>query len=147
MATDDTGARVLDELGRLIRALSRVSGGPDEGPPLTASQRLALFELVDQGPLRLADLAARMGTSPPTASRAVDALGELGLVDRRPDPDDRRAVQLDLTPEGRREVEERKARVLDAFRPAAETLADADRRRLASLLGRLADELAPGSSS
>ena len=53
---------------------------------MTATQRLALFELVDQGPLRLNDLAVRMGTSAPTASRAVDALDELGLVDRKPDP-------------------------------------------------------------
>jgi DNA-binding MarR family transcriptional regulator len=138
----DPTEQVLDELSRLIRQLSRLSGGPDDGPPLTATQRLALFELVDQGPLRLNDLAARMGASTPTASRAVDALDDLGLVDRKPDPDDRRALQLDLTPEGRRSVEERKARVLEAFRPAVATLPGADRERLAVLLARLADELA-----
>jgi DNA-binding MarR family transcriptional regulator len=137
----DPSAQILDELSRLIRQLSRLSGGPDEGPPLTATQRLALFELVDQGPLRLNDLAARMGTSAPTASRAVDALDELGLVDRQPDPEDRRALQLDLTPEGRRSVEERKARVLEAFRPAVSALPAQERERLAVLLARLSDEL------
>ena len=142
MTRRDPTEQVLDELSRLIRQLSRLSGGPDDGPPLTATQRLALFELVDQGPLRLNDLAARMGASAPTASRAVDALDDLGLVDRKPDPDDRRALQLDLTPEGRRSVEERKARVLEAFRPAVATLPGADRERLAVLLARLADELA-----
>ena len=141
MGRGDSGKHILDELSRLIRHLSRVSGGPDEGPPLTATQRLALFELVDQGPLRLNDLAARMGTSAPTASRAVDALDELGLVDRKPDPDDRRALQLDLTPEGRRSVEERKARVLEAVRPAVAELPAAEREQLATLLARLADEL------
>jgi len=133
--------RILDELSRLVRQLSRLSGGPEEGPPLTATQRLALFELVDQGPVRLNDLAARMGASAPTASRAVDALDELGLVDRKPDPADRRALQLDLTPEGRRSVEERKARVLEAVRPAVAKLTAAEREQLASLLARLADEL------
>ena len=142
MTRRDPTEQVLDELSRLIRQLSRLSGGPDDGPPLTATQRLALFELVDQGPLRLNDLAARMGASAPTASRAVDALDDLGLVDRKPDPDDRRALQLDLTPEGRRSVEERKARVLEAFRPAVATLPGAERERLAVLLARLADELA-----
>src|SRR3954471_20565344 len=142
MTRRDPSTQILDELSRLIRQLARLSGGPDEGPPLTATQRLALFELVDQGPLRLSALAARMGTSPPTASRAVDALDDLGLVDRRPDPEDRRALQLDLTPEGRRSVEERKARVLEGFRPAVGELPSADRERLASLLARLADELA-----
>src|SRR3954471_3108597 len=138
---DDPTLRVLDELGRVVRVLTRISGGPGEAPAMTASQRLALFELVDQGPLRLNDLAVRMGTSAPTASRAVDALDELGLVDRRSDPGDRRALQLDLTPEGRRSVEERKARVLQAFAPAAAELPPAEREQLAQLLARLADEL------
>jgi len=141
MSKRDPSTRILDELSRLIRQLSRLSGGPDEGPPLTAMQRLALFELVDQGPLRLNDLAARMGTSAPTASRAVDALDELGLVDRQADPNDRRALQLDLTPEGRRSVEERKARVAEAFRPAVGRLSEREREQLAALLAQLADEL------
>jgi len=137
----DPGKRILDELSRLVRELSRISGGPDDGPAMTATQRLALFDLVDDGPLRLNDLAQRMGTSAPTASRAVDALLELGLVERHPDPNDRRAITIELTDEGRRSVEERKARVYAAFRPAAAALSLADREQLADLLARLAAEL------
>jgi DNA-binding MarR family transcriptional regulator len=137
----DTGERILEELGRLIRQLSRISGGPDDGPAMTATQRLALFDLVDSGPLRLNDLAQRMGTSAPTASRAVDALDELGLVERHPDPTDRRAITIKLTDDGRRSVEERKARVYAAFRPAAAALSPADREQLAELLARLAAQL------
>jgi DNA-binding MarR family transcriptional regulator len=137
----DPGKRILEELSRLIRQLSRISGGPVDGPAMTATQRLALFELVDSGPLRLNDLAQRMGTSAPTASRAVDALDELGLVDRHPDPTDRRAITIKLTDDGRRSVEERKARVYAAFRPAAAALSPADREQLAELLARLAAQL------
>ena len=39
---------------------------------MTATQRIALLEIADAGPLRLNDLAARIGTSAPTASRTVD---------------------------------------------------------------------------
>jgi DNA-binding MarR family transcriptional regulator len=137
----DPGERILEELSRLIRQLSRISGGPDDGPAMTATQRLALFELVDSGPLRLNDLAQRMGTSAPTASRAVDALDELGFVERRPDATDRRAITIELTDDGRRSVEERKARVYAAFRPAAAALSPADREQLAELLARLAAQL------
>jgi DNA-binding MarR family transcriptional regulator len=137
----DPGERILEELSRLIRQLSRISGGPDDGPAMTARQRLALFELVDSGPLRLNDLAQRMGASAPTASRAVDALDELGFVERHPDPTDRRAITIELTDDGRRTVEERKARVYAAFRPAAAALAPADREQLADLLARLAAQL------
>jgi DNA-binding MarR family transcriptional regulator len=137
----DPGERILEELSRLIRQLTRISGGPDEARAMTATQRLALFELVDSGPLRLNDLAQRMGTSAPTASRAVDALDELGLVERHPDPTDRRAITIELTADGRRSVEERKARVYAAFRPAAAALSPADREQLAELLARLAAKL------
>jgi DNA-binding MarR family transcriptional regulator len=139
VARSDPSNEILDELGRLVRQLSRISGGAGEGPALTATQRLALFELMDQGEQRLNDLAARLGTSAPTASRAVDTLEEHGLVERRSDPDDRRALQIDLTPEGRRSVEERKARVYESFRPAAAQLSATERRRLAADLRKLAD--------
>jgi DNA-binding MarR family transcriptional regulator len=139
--TADTTMRVLEELGRLIRVLTRISGGPDDELAMTATQRLAMFELVEGGPMRLSDLAARIGSSAPTASRAVDALADAGLVERLPDPSDRRAVQIELTPAGRARVEMRMARVAEVFRPAAGRLSDADRKRLAELLARLASEL------
>jgi len=140
--TDDATLRVLEELGRVIRKLSRISGGPEEdGPAMTATQRLALFELVEEGPMRLNDLAALMGTSAPTASRAVDALAEAGFVERLTDPSDRRAIRIELTAEGRARADRRRAQVAEAFGPAAAGMPVADRKRLAALLARLADEL------
>jgi DNA-binding MarR family transcriptional regulator len=141
MARPDPGRQILEELSGLIRQLSRISGGLEEGPAITPSQRLALFELLDHAPLRLNDLAQRMGTSAPTASRAVDALDELGLVERQTDPADRRAITIKLTADGRRSVEERKARAYAAFRPAAAALSPGDRAQLAELLARLAAHL------
>ncbi len=100
-AAPDTAA-ILDQLGKLLRELTRMTGGADDGPAMTATQRISLIEIADAGPLRLNDLAARIGTSAPTASRTVDVLDELGLVARSADPDDRRAVRIELTPLGRR---------------------------------------------
>jgi DNA-binding MarR family transcriptional regulator len=132
---------LLDSFGTVIRQLTRLTGGPDEGPAMTATQRLALVELVTGGPLRLSELAARLGVTAPTASRAVDALVELALVERLPDPADRRAVQIDVTAAGRARFEERHARVSAAFEPAVGTLSTAERAQLVELLGRLAAEL------
>jgi len=133
--------QILDELGRVIRYLTRISGGHDDLLPLTGTQRLALVELADSGPLRLNDLATRMGTSAPTASRAVDVLVEVGHVQRLPDPRDRRALQIALTAAGRARVAARKKRVLAAFGPAANGLSAKDRTQLASLLAKLAAQL------
>jgi DNA-binding MarR family transcriptional regulator len=137
----DPSVRVLDQLGRVIRHLTRLSGGPDEGPALTSTQRLALFELLEDGPMRLSDLAGRMGLSAPTASRAVDALAEADLVERLTDPVDRRALRIELTAAGRARVDLRKAQVGEAFRPAAAGMPVDEREQLAALLERLADEL------
>ena len=137
----DPTSRVLEALGRVIRQLTRLSGGPDDGPALTSTQRLALFELHEDGPMRLNDLAARMGLSAPTASRAVDALAESGLAERLTDRDDRRALRIELTAAGRARIDERKAQVADAFRPAAAGIPAGERDQLAALLERLADAL------
>ena len=131
--------QILDGLSAVTRQLSRASGGPADGPPMTSTQRLALFETAIGGPMRLSDLAHRMGSTAPTASRAVDGLVDLGLLERLPDPGDRRAVRIDLTKSGRKDVAERKARAAAALAPAVGALSAQDRARLAALLARLAD--------
>ncbi len=68
---------------------------------LTPSQAEVLRVLQDHGPLSVGALGMLLvcesGTNP---SRLVDRLVERGLVDRRPDPEDARAVVLSLTREG-----------------------------------------------
>jgi DNA-binding MarR family transcriptional regulator len=139
---DDT-RKILEGISAVTRQLARASGGPDEGPPMTSTQRLALFETAVGGPLRLSELAERMGITAPTASRAVDGLVELGLLERLPDPADRRAVSIDVTAPGRARVEERMALAAAALEPAVAALSAQDRARLAALLARLADALEP----
>jgi len=139
---DDT-RQILEGLSAVTRQLARASGGPDEGPPMTSTQRLALFETAVGGPLRLSELAERMGITAPTASRAVDGLVELGLLERLPDPADRRAVSIDVTAPGRARVEERMALAAAALEPAVAALSAQDRARLAALLARLADAIEP----
>ena len=143
MTTPPDTPAILDQLGRLLRQLTRIVGGADDGPAMTATQRIALIEIADSGPLRLNDLAARMGTSAPTASRAVDFLDEHGFVARATDADDRRAVRIELTPAGRDLVEERKARASIAFEPAVAALPAADRKKLLELLARMTDAIKP----
>jgi DNA-binding MarR family transcriptional regulator len=130
---------ILLDLGRLVRNLARLTGGGDDS--MTATQRLALFELGDAGPLRLNDLADRMGVSPPTASRSVDALHELGLIERVPDERDRRALHIDLTPAGKKLLADRKAKAEMAFAPAVAALSDAERKTLSLLLRRMTDAI------
>jgi DNA-binding MarR family transcriptional regulator len=136
----DTAA-ILGRLGRLLRELTRQTGGADDGPAMTATQRIALVELGEDGPLRLGDLADRMGTSAPTATRAVDALEHLGLAKREPEPADRRALSIALTEQGRALFDGRYASATEAFAPATASLSKDERRTLLELLERMTDAL------
>jgi DNA-binding MarR family transcriptional regulator len=135
---------ILMDLSRLLRNLTRATGGADVTPAMTATQRIALFELGDGGSLRLNDLADRMGVSPPTASRSVDALHQLGLVERVPDPSDRRALSIELSPAGRELLAERKEKAQAAFVPAVAALSAAERKTLSELLRRMTEAIREG---
>jgi MarR family transcriptional regulator, transcriptional regulator for hemolysin len=52
------------------------------------------------------ELAQHMRIEPPTLVRHLDKLAEEGLVERRPDPDDRRVVRVVVTPAGRARLTE-----------------------------------------
>ena len=128
---------ILDELGALIRQLARITGAHDDDLSLTGTQRLALYELGTNGPLRLVQLAELLGVTAPTASRAVDVLVAKGLLERRPDPEDRRAQRIDLTDDGRSRFDERQTLARDAFEPAVRGLSRAERAQLRELLARV----------
>jgi DNA-binding MarR family transcriptional regulator len=136
---------LVAEVIHLYRALVRSTRAADaDEAALTATQRLALTEVADAGPLRLHELAERMATTAPTASRAVDALVQAGLAVRVEDARDRRAVQIDVSRRGRRYVDAHRARVAKVLAPAFAKLAASDRDELVALLERLNGELSAG---
>jgi DNA-binding MarR family transcriptional regulator len=68
---------------------------------LTQSQSSALASVDKLGSPTLGALATREAVQPPSMTRIVGALEELGYVARTPDPEDRRAVRVVLTTAGR----------------------------------------------
>jgi DNA-binding MarR family transcriptional regulator len=81
-----------------------------ESPPalaeLTMPQALALARIVEEGPLSNAALAAGEYVRPQSTHEMVLFLEGRGLVERRPDPGDRRKLLIEVTPGGRRIVSE-----------------------------------------
>ena len=62
----------------------------------------ALCALAGDGPLRMGDLGDALGVTPRYVTAVVDALERDGLARRTADPTDRRALLVELTPEGKR---------------------------------------------
>jgi DNA-binding MarR family transcriptional regulator len=69
---------------------------------LTGPQADALVVIGQAQPIALKDLGGLLIAEAGHPSRLVDRLVEAGLVERRPSRDDRRRVELSLTPSGRR---------------------------------------------
>jgi DNA-binding MarR family transcriptional regulator len=67
---------------------------------LSVAQCYSLDAIGTQGQLTLNELAESLYITPSTASRTIEELVRKGLAERRPDPADRRAVCLTLTPPG-----------------------------------------------
>jgi DNA-binding MarR family transcriptional regulator len=79
----------------------------------TRAQWIVLFRLRQQEGLSQVDLADVLELQPISLVRLLDRLVEHGLLERRPDPKDRRANRLFLTRSGRRLVDD-----LDSLRDA-----------------------------
>lgn len=132
----ESNVELADDLltlhGRIRRTL--LTGKADE---VTASQTAALGRLLRHGESTVADLARAEGVRPQSMGATVQALVDLGLVERRPDPTDGRRTLVSATAAGgsaREDSWTTRTRVL-AERLAA--LPDADRQAIARAIAIL----------
>ena len=87
-----------------------------KGRGTTRAQWIVLFRLRQQEGLSQVDLADVLELQPISLVRLLDRLVEHGLLERRPDPKDRRANRLFLTRTGRQLVDD-----LDSLRDSIAT--------------------------
>ncbi|MFI6179101.1 MarR family winged helix-turn-helix transcriptional regulator [Nonomuraea sp. NPDC051191] len=109
---------------------------------LSFSTLSVLHTLAGKGPMRLTDLTATEQLKQPALTTLVAKLERDGLVSRRPDPRDGRAVLLTLTEEGMGIVRSRRADRVARVARLVEHLSDEERAalaRYAGLLGRLTE--------
>lgn len=112
---------VLPRWNRIVARELRSEAGND----LTVVQIRVLGEL-SEGALTLSALARKREVSLQAASEHVQALVGRGLVERIPDPTDRRQALLTLTEEGLRQLTEVREHVADRFMPRIERLSEED---------------------
>jgi DNA-binding MarR family transcriptional regulator len=109
-----------------------------------------LHTLGRKGPLRLTDLTATEQLKQPALTSLVTKLERDGLVSRRRDPSDGRAVLISLTREGREIVRSRHADRMAKLSRLAAQLNEQERDALAScagVLARLTEIAAAGDAS
>lgn len=127
---DDTevAARLRVAVTRLHRRLRQhASGG------LTQSQASALTSIGQLGSPTLGELATRESVRPPSLTRIVGALEEMGLVSRVRDPDDRRVARVTLTAKGETVLRQNRSRKTAFLAAQLHRLAPEERAALADL--------------
>jgi len=99
------------------------------GDMITLPQFRLLVVLQTRGPLKHADLSEYLQVTPSTASRMVDRLVTVGMVDRQHSPVSRREIVLALTKEGAKVVRQVTAR---------------RRKEIAKIVARMPDDARSG---
>ena len=92
---------VADEIHSAAIHLLRKLRREDSQSGLNSPRLSALSVVVLVGPVTLGDLAAAEQVRPPTMTRIVDALAELGFVTKRKNAKDGRSTIITATPAGR----------------------------------------------
>jgi DNA-binding MarR family transcriptional regulator len=102
---EETARRLRYSATRLARMLRR-----QDGTILTPTQGATLSTVERLGPITLGELAAHEQVAPPTTSNVVGKLEAQGLVRRRRDPDDGRVWRVEVSAQGRRQLEASRSR-------------------------------------
>jgi DNA-binding MarR family transcriptional regulator len=131
---------IVGRVSRLARALEQRLEPVYREHGLEPGWHDVLATLRRSGPhyrLRPTDLTdATMLTSSGTTKR-LDRLEQAGLIERGPDPDDRRGLLISLTAAGRKLIDQVTEAHLENERGLLSSLTEAEQRRLADLLRKL----------
>lgn len=108
---------------------------------MTRAQWAVLFRLDRSEGLKQSELAELLDLQPITLTRLLDRLADNGLIERRADPNDRRANRLFLTPAARPLLEQLSALGEDMMRSVLDRLDAKSRERLLRDLGLVKENL------
>jgi hypothetical protein len=96
----DSDAGLASDLSLAVMRLARQLRFRNASSPVTLSQLSALATLATEGPMTPGALAVRERVQPPSMTRVIASLVEMGLVDRTPHPGDRRQVMIAVSESG-----------------------------------------------
>lgn len=130
MNTTSLADRLHSAAIHLLRRLRR----EDDASGLPAPQLSALSVIVFGGPITLGDLAAAEQVRPPTITKLIAVLETQRLVERIPDPDDKRIVRVRATSRGTKLLHDGRQRRVAALVASLAALPARDRALLARAL-------------
>ncbi|MCO6057810.1 MarR family transcriptional regulator [Pseudomonas sp. MOB-449] len=138
-------AALEESLGFLLADASRLIRRSFEqhitGSTLTLSQARALAHIARNEGCRQVELADQLEVKPITLARLLDQLEQAELVERRPDPDDRRAYRLYLRPQADKALSDIRTAGAAILSVALQGFSEAEAAALASALRKMRSNL------
>lgn len=141
----DADARLASDLSLAVIRLARQLRFRRPDSPVSLSQLSALATLAKEGPMTPGSLAIRERVRPPSMTRVIASLVELGFVDRSAHPDDGRQVLVTVSAAGNELIEVERRASREWLQQRLAELTPEDRRTLvtaAELMTTIVDESA-----
>lgn len=134
----DLESAIVAALRRILRAVDLHSRALLDAHGLTGPQLAALRVIEDQGPLSPAAIATAIHLGRPTVTGILARLERRGLVERGPDPRDRRSVRVRTTELGQGVLARAPSLLQERFQQELGRLAEWERLSLLAALQRIA---------
>jgi DNA-binding MarR family transcriptional regulator len=97
--------------------------------------------LKEEGTLHVAEIGERLQIAKAQMTQLIDRLVNFNMVERKMDIADRRTINITLTEQGRRFLEERRNNIMSAIRETLSRLTDEELEDLSDSLRKLRDIL------
>jgi DNA-binding MarR family transcriptional regulator len=131
-------AELMAEIERIRRLSNRLSRLLQDDHGVSVYQ-VGILAAIADGARHLNDVADATGQQASGASRLVERLARDGLLERGPDPRDRRAIVLDLTPRGERLLADARELVGRTILQALDHMPAEHARQLLPVMGSFLD--------
>jgi DNA-binding MarR family transcriptional regulator len=135
------------EVSETAQALRRAFDRRAAEHGVTRAQWRVLSRLKRRDGQRQVELAEALDVEPITLCRMIDRLAEAGLVERRPDEEDRRAWRIHLTARSGPIVEELRIIAEQFLADALAGVSEAEQARVRQILARVRANLAPAADA
>jgi DNA-binding MarR family transcriptional regulator len=128
------GKRILNSIRQLVRALRLFDREAQTKHGISAAQMFVLHTLHEEEGLSLNELASRTATDQSSASVVVQRLVDGGYVNRTPKKEDRRHIELRLTPKGKTVIRRSPPPAQQKILAVVEAMPPRDRKAFAQML-------------
>jgi MarR family transcriptional regulator, 2-MHQ and catechol-resistance regulon repressor len=135
--SDQLNLKAIITLNRCVQSVQKQERPVIQSTGLTVPQFGVLECLYHKGSLRVVDILNKTLSTGGNMTVVIDNLEKRGLIQRLTDPDDRRAILIQLTEKGEKSIEELFPRHVENLRKVFGILSDEEKKQLILLTKKL----------